>query len=107
MVQWCELHGVPVYAVPNGGKRSKAEAARLKDEGVRAGVPDLCVPVARGGCHGLYIEMKHGRNKPTAEQAGWIAELRRQGMCAWVCYGAENAIALLETYLAGLPPEIV
>lgn len=32
-----------LYAVPNGGRRDKAEAAHLKRQGVRAGVPDLCL----------------------------------------------------------------
>ena len=38
-----------LYAIPNGGHRHKAVAARMKAEGVKAGVPDLCLPVARGG----------------------------------------------------------
>lgn len=37
-----------LYHVPNGGSRHKAEAGRLRAEGVKAGVPDLCLPVARG-----------------------------------------------------------
>ena len=41
-----------LYHIPNGGKRDKLEAARLKLEGVKAGVPDLCLPVARGGAQG-------------------------------------------------------
>lgn len=47
-----------LYHVPNGGSRKKSEAGRFKAEGVKAGVPDLCLPVARGGYHGLYIELK-------------------------------------------------
>lgn len=46
-----------LYHVPNGGSRHKAEAGRLRAEGVKAGVPDLCLPVARGQYHGLYIEL--------------------------------------------------
>ena len=37
-----------LYAVPNGGRRDKAEAAHLKRQGVRAGVPDLCLAVPKG-----------------------------------------------------------
>lgn len=44
-----------LYAVPNGGRRDKAEAAHLKRQGVRAGVPDLCLAVPKGKYHGLYI----------------------------------------------------
>ena len=57
--RWPELN--LLYHVPNGGSRHRMEAAHLKQQGVRAGVPDLCLPVARGGCHGLYIEMKRLR----------------------------------------------
>lgn len=46
-----------LYAVPNGGRRDKAEAAHLKRQGVRAGVPDLCLAVPKGKYHGLYIEL--------------------------------------------------
>lgn len=41
-----------LYHVPNGGSRKKAEAGRFRAEGVKAGVPDLCLPVARGGAQG-------------------------------------------------------
>ena len=46
------------YHVPNGGQRSKATAAALKGQGVKAGVSDLVVALARGGYHGLYLEFK-------------------------------------------------
>ena len=47
-------------------------AANLKKEGVKRGVPDICLPVSRGKYHGLYIEMKAGKNKPSKEQKEWI-----------------------------------
>ncbi len=50
-----------LYHIPNGGKRNEREAAALKRQGVRAGVPDLCLPVAKGKYHGLYIELKYGK----------------------------------------------
>jgi hypothetical protein len=100
VVEYCDLKSIPVYAIPNGGLRRKSEAARLKAEGVSKGVPDLCVPRARGRYHSLYIEMKADGGKPTEEQARWILRLRAEGMCAYVCYGAENAIALIDRYMA-------
>ena len=57
-----------LFAIPNGGHRHPVVAARLKAEGVRAGVPDICLPVARKGYHGLFVELKFGRNKPTPAQ---------------------------------------
>ena len=57
-----------LYHIPNGGSRNKAEAANLKRQGVRAGVPDLFLPVARGGYHGPYIELKFEKNKTSKNQ---------------------------------------
>lgn len=91
-----------LYAVPNGGWRSKATAGRLKAEGVRAGVPDLCLPVARGGYHSLYIEMKTLAGSLSEKQKQWISRLRQEGHCAEVCYGATEAIERIEVYL-GVP----
>ena len=48
-----------LHAISNGGLRSKATGARLKAEGVRAGVADIFLPVARHGFFGLYIELKY------------------------------------------------
>jgi hypothetical protein len=54
--QWPEL--VWLFSIPNGGERGVANAARLKAEGVKSGVSDLCLPVPRRGYHGFFIEMK-------------------------------------------------
>ena len=88
-----------LFHVPNGGLRSKSEAARMKHEGVKAGVPDLFLPVARGTWHGLFIEMKAAGGRPTAEQKAWIADLKAQGYRAEVCVGWEAAADLLKKYL--------
>ncbi len=90
-----------LYHIPNGGKRSKPEAARFKREGVKAGVPDLCLPVARRGFHGLYIELKAEGGVVSDAQEKWIAGLKRQNYCAFVVYGAAAAIKALEFYLGG------
>ena len=47
-----------MYAIPNGGDRNPIVAARLKAEGVKSGVSDICLPFARQGYHGFYIELK-------------------------------------------------
>lgn len=58
--QWPELRWM--YAIPNGGGRSAAQGNTLKAEGVKAGVSDICLPIARKGYHGFYIEMKKPGN---------------------------------------------
>lgn len=88
-----------LFHVPNGGKRNQKEAFNLKRQGVRAGVPDLCLPVSRGKYHALYIELKAGNNKATEKQRKWIKRLREQGNLALVCYGWEEASAVLLKYI--------
>lgn len=88
-----------LFHIPNGGKRDAREAARFKAMGVKAGVPDLCLPVPRDGFAGLYIEMKYGKNNTTKAQEEWIEELRQQGYKVVVCYGGESATGELENYL--------
>lgn len=100
VIEWCDWARVPVFAIPNGGKRNPAEAAHLKRQGVRAGVPDLFVPVANNAHHGLFIEMKVGKNKPTDNQKQWLARLSAQGYEARVCWGATDAIETIKEYLA-------
>lgn len=90
-----------LFHVPNGGKRNAAEAVRFKAMGVKAGVPDLCLPVPRNGFAGLYIEMKYGKNRTTKEQEKWITALRQQGYKVVVCYGGIAATKELESYLQG------
>lgn len=89
-----------LYHVPNGGSRTKAEAGRFRAEGVKAGVPDLCLPVARGEFHGLYVELKRLKGSKTSEeQTGWLSELAAQGYYTALCKGWEAAAKIIEEYL--------
>ncbi len=95
--RWSELR--MLFHIPNGGKRLKTEAARFRAAGVRSGVPDLFLPCARGGYHGIWIEMKAVGGRVSAEQARWQTELLGQGYMCAVCYGADAAIATIEKYM--------
>ena len=88
-----------MYHIPNEGKRSAATGARLKAEGLKAGVPDVCLPTAHGGYIGLYIEMKVKPNKPTENQKQWLRDLRKAGHMTAVCYTWEEAKNLIEEYI--------
>lgn len=58
--------GVLAFAVPNGGLRTKAEAARMKWTGVVAGVPDLVVIAP--GARACFLEVKTSAGRPSPEQ---------------------------------------
>lgn len=96
-----------LFAIPNGGERSRAVAGRMKAEGVRSGVFDLCLPVARGGYHGLFLEMKK-RKGHNGSAAGVVSDNQKdfksfvynQGYAAVVCWGWDQARAAIELYLS-------
>ena len=103
LISWCNQQGPPaslIFAIPNGGQRSKITGAKLKLEGVRAGVPDLFLPVARHGYHGLFIEMKRIKSGGMSEaQKAWKSVLLEQGYYCTQCRGADAAIVVIRSYL--------
>lgn len=73
-----DLHGL-LYAVPNGGRRDKTTGAKLKAEGVVAGVSDLNLDIARHGFHGLRIELKTKTGRQSQQQRWWQSIVEAQG----------------------------
>lgn len=91
-----------IYHVPNGGHRHKLVAVKLKEQGVKAGVPDLVLPMARGGYFGLYIEFKARAPYDAAvspAQDAYLQALTDQGYLAIVCRGHVDAIEAIRAYL--------
>jgi hypothetical protein len=88
-----------MFAIPNGGLRSKATAAKMAAEGQKAGIWDIFVPIPSGGYHGLFIEMKFNRNKLTDLQKEFGKFATQQGYCCKVAYSAEEAIEIIDEYL--------
>lgn len=98
-VQYREIEHL-MFAVPNGGARNLATGRMLKDEGVRAGIPDIFLAVPAGCYHGLWIEMKrraHGHT--TQEQKFMLSELRKRGYDCAVCRGWDEAREKIQSYL--------
>lgn len=93
-----------MHHIPNGGSRSAVTASRLKGEGVRAGVFDICLPTARCGYHGLYLEMKApGKiNNLSTVQREFKEHLEKNGYLALVSDNWEQAWELIEDYLKGI-----
>lgn len=110
-----------LYAIPNGGTRAlvqdlggnsfSLEAKRMKAMGVKAGVSDLHLPLARLGYHSLYVEMKRrvetfrSRGEAVAsvgdDQLLWLQRMQRAGNAACVCYGWFDAGEIIRHYLGG------
>lgn len=93
------------FHVPNGGHRMKVVARRLKREGVKAGVPDVWLPVRRDPYIGFVCELKVGRNRPTTAQRAWLDLLDDQGWRAVVCWGWQQAASELLRYLGERPED--
>jgi hypothetical protein len=92
-----------MFHVPNGGGRSKSEAGKFKAQGVKPGVPDIFLPISRGGFHGLWIEMKFGLNKTSNDQNLFLNFLTIQGYAVNVCYSWQEAVKTIEAYFALMP----
>lgn len=104
LVTWLEKMGLKYYAVPNGGLRSMSEAIKFKRCGVKAGVPDVCVPFPSGPYHGLYIELKRMKGGSVSEvQKDWIRYLNSVGYHAVVAKGFDEAKNIVEYYLSLSP----
>lgn len=91
--------------VPNGGSRNKAEAAKFKRMGVKAGVSDLLLAIPTANHHGLWVEMKapytssKDKNYPSPEQRDWINKMNNAGYRAVVCWGWHQAQDEIEQYI--------
>lgn len=112
LFQWIAITGHKQYpilrrlfAIPNGGDRKPSVAAAMKAEGVKPGVPDMCLPVSRRGFYGLWIELKrpiyatHKNGGCSEAQMEWHEVLRKEGHSVVVAYGWEGAVAALLDYL--------
>lgn len=88
------------FAIPNAARRGPALAFWMKAEGMRAGVPDWCLPVPRGSYAGLWIEFKRPGGKLSDAQKVYGDMLQGHGHFVDVCLSAQAAIELVKWYLA-------
>jgi hypothetical protein len=100
LVRWFrqKYKGVRIFAIPNGGYRTRSTAAKLKAEGVMRGVPDLFIPA-----HNLWIEMKRSKGGVLSpEQRDWINYLEMLGNTVFVCHGADHAKDAVDKFFSNL-----
>jgi hypothetical protein len=93
-----------MFAIPNRGHRTMATAVMMRKEGMKRGVPDVVLPISRGGYNCLFIEMKRVNAAPSdtnPDQLEWHERLRRFGNCVLICKGFEAAKESVCLYLAG------
>src|SRR5688572_28901745 len=91
-----------LFAVPNFARVSARWGAYMRDEGKKSGVPDIVLPAARGGYHGLFIELKRTIGGVVfAEQQAWRLALTDQGYYVAICEGSEAAQQVITWYLDG------
>lgn len=108
LIQWwafqCKRYGIPeqlLFAIPNGGQRNIITAKRMKDEGVRSGIPDLFLAVPRGNFHGLFIEMKKSQGGVVSDnQKACMEILSNCNYCVSVCHGFIDAQEAIKGYLS-------
>jgi hypothetical protein len=107
VMKWAELQSNKypelnlLFHIPNGSYKSKAQAGLFKAMGLKSGVPDLFLPFASNGFHGLFIEMKTTKGRASESQEWWIMELQKQGYLVKLARGCEQAIEMLKCYLEG------
>jgi len=106
-MEWVDLN-VRVYPAlkwlqhtPNGGKRTAAEAGRLKAMGVKSGFPDLTLHKRTGLWAGAAIEMKAEKGKPTTDQIEWLQHFRNEGYMTAICRSLDEFIEVVRIYLSG------
>ena len=100
IVEHIRLRGQPNvlwFAVPNGGDRPTRVGAKLKDEGVRAGVPDMHFLTRCGNrIVALYLEIKKHGGRLSRDQVHMSGEIEAAGGVWRVAYGIDEALDILE-----------
>lgn len=89
-----------LFAVPNGGHRSKSQAGKLKAEGVTSGVSDIILLYPARGYNFLCIEMKYGKNTQSKEQKLFEARVDCEGKGIYqLAFSSNEALSILTWYL--------
>jgi len=90
------------FSIPNERKTSPQTGLLLKRMGLRPGVSDVFIAVPREMFHGLFIEMKAGKNKTTKSQDEFLSDMRESGYATAICYGATEAINIIKNYFGSV-----
>ena len=89
---------LPFIHIANERSTSPQSGALLKRMGVYKGVSDIFIPRANKTCHGLFIELKVGKNKPSVEQFNFIHRMNEEGYGGFVAYSSDEAIKIIQEF---------
>lgn len=99
-VQWFRLRypKKTIFAIPNGGGRTKSEGGKLKAEGVLSGVSDLqCINPSKG-YSGFFAETKWGENTLSDNQKDFFKKAEACGFFTFTYYTLDEFISYVENY---------
>lgn len=88
-----------LFAIPNGGSRHKAEAGRMKSEGVTAGVADLILLKSNRFYGALCLEMKTPKGRQSDTQKHWQKLVESAGNKYIICRSLDDFIREVTDYL--------
>lgn len=92
-----------LFSVPNGHKRSKSEAGKIKKEGGKSGIADVLCLVPSRGYNYLCIEMKYGKNKQSDSQEEFECRATKEGKAYYyIAYSSQEAFKVLNWYLSNV-----
>lgn len=108
IVEWLELYPYKGGTLadymnhpPNGGVSSPRQKNKFKRMGTKSGYPDIMIDVAKGGYHGLRIELKRLKGGVVSqEQKDRLIMLNDEGYYAVVCRGYDSAIDVITKYMS-------
>lgn len=89
-----------LFAVPNGGYRTKTTAANMKAEGQLSGVSDLILLKRKGKCGALLLEAKIKGNYQSDNQREWQRLIEADGYEYRVFHTLEEFIEIVNEYLS-------
>ena len=103
-IEWClwsqsKYPGLEyIFAIPNGGHRHIGTAIRLKNEGVKPGVPDLFLPVAKRNFNGLFLEIKTPKGAVSKPQEKFMSGVISLGFLACIIRSIDDFTKTIEWY---------
>jgi hypothetical protein len=108
LIQWADTLVVTgrvpelacLFAIPNGAQtKNYLMGNKLVQEGLKKGIPDLFLAYPNSEIHGLFVEMKFGKNKLSREQFEWKDRLIDSGYQFITCWSWIDAARLILDYL--------